>query len=100
VVVVVGSRSCFLFVGTVKIRGQAQGDLIHRDFFIIIDRLVETLGTRMKKWQHQAKAHRGVLGRWSKNRKILEQQWMIDRLTVAYDIASAFWYLHEQKYVA
>jgi hypothetical protein len=83
----------------VKIRGIAKGDMIQKDFFIIIDRLHETLDSRMTTWSDQAKRHQGAaFFRSSKNKKILDQL-MLDRLTAAYDMSSAFWYLHEHKYV-
>lgn len=72
--------------------------MVDKDFFIILDRLHETLDKRVKKWHNKEKRHKGVAFGLGKNRTVLCQM-LVDRMTVAYDLASAFWYLHENKYV-
>jgi hypothetical protein len=86
----------------VKIRGVAEGDTLQKDYFIIIDRMCETLDTRMSTWQEEAKRHQtwgSLLVASNKKKKQALDQLMLDRLTVAYDMASAFSYLHEHQYV-
>ena len=77
-------------------RGLAKGNLVDKDFFIILDRLHETLDERVKTWHSNEKRHKGVAFGLGKNPTILRQM-LVDRMTVAYDLASAFWYLHENK---
>ena len=70
-------------------------------FFIIIDRLYETLEERTEVWREESKKHHNklsIFGPSSKCKKISEQL-LVERLTVAYDLAAAFWYLHEHKLV-
>jgi hypothetical protein len=82
----------------VKLRGIAAGPIVDRDFFIVIDRLHGTLDQRINAWYHEEKRHRGVAFGFGKNRKLLRQL-MVDRMTVAYDLAAAFFYLHENRLV-
>lgn len=80
----------------IKLRGIARGDLVHDGFFIILDRLEQTLDKRFKDWVEQEKKFRGgFLGR-GRNKKALHEL-MINRMTVAYDIAGALMYLHENR---
>jgi hypothetical protein len=80
----------------------AEGETLQKDFFILMDRLCETLDTRIGSWQDEAKQHQSwgsLLGASNKKRKQALDQLMLDRLAVAYDMASAFSYLHEHQYV-
>jgi serine/threonine protein kinase len=79
----------------------AEGKAVSDDFFIIIDRLCETLDDRMDAWREEVKKHhnkRSIFGPSSKCKQLSEQL-LVNRLTVAYDLAAAFWYLHEHKLV-
>lgn len=76
--------------------------MVSDDFFIIIDRLCETLEVRMDAWREEIKKHQNklfIFGTTNKTKKILLEQLLVERLTVAYDLAAAFWYLHEHKLV-
>jgi hypothetical protein len=79
-------------------RGLAKGNLVDKDFFIILDRLHGTLDVKINFWYRQDKRYKGVAFGLGKNRTILHEM-LVDRMTVAYDLASAFWYLHENRYV-
>jgi hypothetical protein len=80
----------------VKLRGIAAGDMVDEGFFIILDRLDETLDKRMLDWAvKEKKFHGKFLGR-GRNPKALKEL-MISRMTVAYDLAAAFMYLHENR---
>lgn len=81
-------------------RGMCTGPLVSDDFFIILDRLVETLDKRMHKWHVQ---HAKLYKCW---KRIFCKKWhqaisdlMIERMMVAYDLAAAFFYLHENRCV-
>ena len=77
-------------------RGMATGDPISNNFFIILDRLEETLDQRMLEWGKQEKKFRGKLFGRGRNKKALNEL-MIARMTCAYDLAAAFMYLHENR---
>jgi hypothetical protein len=65
-------------------------------FFIVIDRLVETLEHRIRRWQVQMDEcpHGGMFYRMSKEYKDKQKTMLKERLQVALDIATAFVYLH------
>lgn len=73
--------------------------MVDKDFFIILDRLYSTLDKEMLKWSDIYKRNKGILfGLCGRNNKNLKQL-MITRMTVAYDLAAAFFYLHENRLV-
>ena len=82
----------------VKLRGIARGDMVDKDFFIILDRLHQTLDERIKDWLKSEKKFKGSVFGLGKNRNALRDL-MVDRMTVAYDIAAALFYLHENRCV-
>ena len=76
--------------------------MVSDEFFIIIDRLCETLDARMDVWREEMKKQQNklsIFGPSNKNKKLVLEQLLVERLTVAYDLAAAFWYLHEHKLV-
>jgi serine/threonine protein kinase len=76
----------------IKLRAIAAGGPFQHGFFMILDRLYDTLTVRIKSWQKEEST-----GIWSKffdfHRKH-EKKFLARRLLVAYDIASALEYLH------
>jgi serine/threonine protein kinase len=81
----------------IKMRAQSAVPPLDDCFFLILDRLYDTLEQRMEKWRETKKKSKGRLGIGS-NKEALEEL-MMDRLLVAYDLASAFSYLHENRLV-
>ena len=63
--------------------------------FFVMDRLFETLQQQIKIWAKQKKATSSMLG--FKKDKLARQQILVERLIVAYDLAAAFSYIHENK---
>eukprot|EP00977_Amphora_coffeiformis_P007447 scaffold1619_cov161-Amphora_coffeaeformis.AAC.7 len=78
-------------------RGMASGSMLSTGFFIIMDRLYETVKERMEHWKEIDSKCRGVLG-FRKNKAEMGRL-MLERLVIANDMASAYWYLHENKIV-
>ena len=72
--------------------------MVDKDFFIIMDRLHGTLDLRINKWYHEDKRHHGHVFGLGKNKKMMREL-MIERMTIAYDLAAAFMYLHENRLV-
>lgn len=82
----------------VKVRGIAKGPIVDKGFFIIMDRLHGTLDGRINTWYHNEKRYHGTVFGIGKNSKVLRDL-MIERMTIAYDMAAAFMYLHENRLV-
>lgn len=77
-------------------RGVASGPWLSPSFFIVMDRLYETLDVKLKQWSQIEYTNRGGLFGRGANRLEL-QQLLVERLVVAYDLAAAFWYMHQNK---
>lgn len=73
----------------------------HDSFFIIIDRLSETLENRIFRWRVDIGKHRTRLRRpWSRQKCIDNLDAIqLDRLQVIRDIASAVEYMHERRII-
>jgi serine/threonine protein kinase len=57
-----------------------------------------TLDAKINSWYHAEKKNKGKAFGLGRNRKILRDI-MIERMTVAYDLAAAFFYLHENRLI-
>ena len=81
----------------VKLRALARVDFCSEKYFIVMDRLVETLEHRIdKKWKPRQKRENGILkDRSGKKEKALYEE----RIVVAYELSHAINYLHERKIV-
>ncbi|KAL7567965.1 hypothetical protein ACA910_019674 [Epithemia clementina (nom. ined.)] len=82
----------------IKMRGIASGPKLSPDFFIIMDRLHETLAGKMEHWAHVQSEHQGTFFGIGANKPQVKQL-LLERLTVAYDLAAAFSYMHDKKLV-
>ena len=69
-----------------------------RGFFIILDRLHITLDKQINQWAKEQKKFRGGFLGIGRN-KVKLKELLVQRLTVAYDLAAAFMYLHENRCV-
>lgn len=91
----------------VKMRGyfETDGDAFHPDNFFLMDRLYGTLEDKIDDWSAYLKEHspKGVLRLLSKSKRKshdeLVKELLQERIVVAYDIASAFRYMHSHKLV-
>ena len=86
-----------LNLSIVKMRGVAIGPYCHQDFFIIMDRLFGTLDQRINAWKKVLNEHSGNCCGFGKNMDCFHQI-LKERMIVAYDLAAAFMYLHENRY--
>jgi hypothetical protein len=80
----------------IKMRAMAVTDPFSttEPFFVVLDRLYDVLGTRIAKWKRQKPS--GVAKLMDRGSK-KEKAFWIERMTVAYDLASALSYIHELK---
>jgi serine/threonine protein kinase len=94
----------------IKLRALSQGNPFDPDYFIVIDRLYDTLEERLQKWK--LRRSKGWKMRYLKRRFSLENrnqkaqrtqtqraQLYHDRLWVAYDLSSALAHLHEHSII-
>jgi hypothetical protein len=79
-------------------RAVAAGSMLNPQFFIVMDRLYEILPEKIKQWSELAKKWGGTLG-FGRN-KLEMKHLLVERMIFSYDLAAAFWYMHENKYVS
>jgi len=77
-------------------RATSNGSLCAPNSFLILDRLYDTLLDRLGQWEKRS--HKWVVNLLD-FRKIKERSFFAERLTVAYDIASALEYLHDRNVI-
>jgi serine/threonine protein kinase len=65
-------------------------------FFIVVDRLVETLEHRIEVWHKEKEEHQkdGFMTRISHERRMLKRTELMQKIRIAYEIADAMEYLH------
>jgi serine/threonine protein kinase len=81
----------------IKMRGTG-GTPCHPEYFLVLDRLYDTLEERLDKWAVEKKRLSGVMGIIGKKRLELRHLFS-DRLIAALDIARALKYLHEKNII-
>jgi serine/threonine protein kinase len=78
----------------VKLRAIVKGDCFYKDYFIVLDRLFDTLTKHLETWKKENKTMQGLAGivrdRKGKNRGILVDEHMF----FAYDLSLAIAHLH------
>ena len=98
--------ACLEHPNIVKIRGMTHGDCdafasgIEGDYFLVLDRLSESLTQRIQKWKKEAKLSRGrrtgiVFDRQGKKWNSL----LAKRLDCGFEIANALKYLHSKNII-
>jgi serine/threonine protein kinase len=69
-------------------------------FFIVMERLYDTLDKRIDRWKQEREKHgSGLLSRWSNDYKAKKKAELMDRLRIAFMIADALEYLHSKNIV-
>jgi len=76
-----------------KMRGMATCDPFNEDYFLVLDRLYDTLEKRLEKWAKQSKRANGFMGKVGKGRAKAKEL-LEDRLVAAFDLSAAIEYLH------
>jgi hypothetical protein len=78
----------------IKMRATSTGTPFTSSYFVILDRLYDTLTTRLAKWKkNKFTGVKKLLDRQGKK----EMAFWLERVTVAYDLSCALKYLHDLK---
>lgn len=79
-------------------RGMGSSNKFGPDFFLVLDRLFGTLEPKLKDWKKLSSKYNGAMAKvrpgWKKA-KMTELN--VERLLIAYDLASAMRYMHSLK---
>ena len=80
----------------IKMRAIATSSPFQRGYYIILDRLYDTMTDRIEAWKSQKKSLSGFAKVRDLKGTKMKELW-IDRLMVAYDLCMALKYLHDNK---
>lgn len=71
--------------------------MLKPDYFIVLDRLYDTLEARIPKWKIQKRKAKSFSNKLRKMSSSKLEELMETKLRYAYDLAGAFEYLHKKK---
>jgi len=85
----------------IKLRGIArESDTTYRkDYFVILDRMYDTLDRRIRKWRMRDQELSGIQRLFRDMKQTKREQLWMDRLSFAYDLSSALAYLHSKHII-
>lgn len=81
----------------IKLRGIASDSMYTKNYFLVLDRLYDTLQTRLKAWKGLDKRQRSLVGVVTDRKGAKRKELLSQRLAAAYDLSSALEYLHERR---
>lgn len=80
----------------IKMRGVSTGNRYDVGFFVVLDRLYDTLTHKIIRWKKEHGKSKGIGKLMDMKGKKKRKVW-VDRLVVVYDLSTALEYLHSQK---
>lgn len=83
----------------IKMRGVGACGMSNPDYFIVLDRLYDTLEARISKWKIQTKKANSVMNKIKKKSGEKNAEIMKTKLKYAYDLMGAIEYLHKKGLV-
>jgi hypothetical protein len=81
----------------ITMRAIGANGMIKPDYFIILDRLYDTLEARIPKWRQQSKQARSCMNMLTRSSRSKLNELMETQLSYAYDLSGAFEYMHKKK---
>lgn len=83
----------------IKMRAFGTDGMLKPNYYILLDRLYDTLEARIPKWRAQSKKAKGIVSKLRKSSSSQLNDLMETKLSYAYDLAGAFEYLHKKKLI-
>jgi serine/threonine protein kinase len=80
----------------IKMRGLGACGMTHPDYFIVLDRLYDTLEARIPKWKLETKKANSVMNKMKKKSTEKNMEILKTKLGYAYDLMGAIEYLHKK----
>jgi serine/threonine protein kinase len=81
----------------IKLRGIAMEEMFSDEYYLVLDRLYDTLSVRVRKWKKRKKESQGIMGYSFKDRDgSVKKQLFEERLRYGLDLAAAIAYIHSQ----
>ena len=80
----------------IKMRGIGACGMNHPDYFLILDRLYDTLEARISKWKLESKKANSMMNKLKKKSSDKSKELLETKLIYAYDLMGAIEYLHKK----
>jgi serine/threonine protein kinase len=80
----------------IKMRGLGACGMTHPDYFLVLDRLYDTLEARIPKWKLQTKKANSVMNKLKKKNNEKNAEIMEIKLSYAYDLMGEIEFLHKK----
>jgi serine/threonine protein kinase len=80
----------------IKMRGLGACGMTHPDYFIVLDRLYDTLEARIPKWKLETKKANSVMNKMKKKSTEKNMEILETKLGYAYDLVGAIEFLHKK----
>ena len=81
----------------ITMRAFGADGMLKPNYFIVLDRLYDTLEARIARWRVEARKSKSFVNKLKKRTSGKLNELMETKLSYAYDLAGAFQYLHGQK---
>jgi serine/threonine protein kinase len=80
----------------IKMRAIAQVVPYHEQYFIVMDRLYDTMDKRITQWENRTKRFSGVAGKLMDRKGLKKNAILEEKLVAAFDLSAALDYLHKR----
>lgn len=80
----------------IKMRGASSSGPFEPRYYLLLDKLYDTLEVRLKKWGKSETKTKGVLGKMTGGKK-RKDKLTLEKAHVAYDLATALKFMHENR---
>lgn len=81
----------------ITMRAFGADGMLQPNYFILLDRLYDTLETRIRKWKLESRKSSSVMNKLRKMSSRKLNELMETKLCFAYDLMGAFEYLHKSR---
>lgn len=80
----------------IKMRGASSSGPFEPNYYLVLDKLYDTLEERLRKWGKTEGKTKGVLGKMTGGKK-RKDKLVLEKTHVAYDLSTAFKFMHENR---
>jgi serine/threonine protein kinase len=82
----------------IELAAVSTSDSCHPDFFLILERMTETLTKKIKSWMDRDRLNQGVGGIFTGGKKKVEKLYR-ERIGASHDIVNGMYYLHSKNII-
>lgn len=83
----------------IKLRGMARENMFSEEYYLVLDRLYDTLAVRLLKWKKRKKNSGGIMGSFKDRDGTAKKQLLEERMKYGLDLAAAIAYIHQHRII-